>query len=219
MNSTLQTSIERLYAAFDSVPKPVKIDGCRCCIDDREVWTMLSTPLRELTTSQLSSYVSNFSTTVGSVTDFRYYLPRILELTVTGAWWGESLGPNLVEAGWLAWPAAERDVIRAPLEILLFTAIEEQDTQGIDRRLSDLSELGLDLAPYLARLESNPEATLAFYRRQANPATGIELRDSLWGNAVAGAIQVIDWFYSPSVSKLILDSEGADLHALKKPAS
>lgn len=216
MSTALQTAIDRIYAAFANVPKPVKIDGCRCCIDDREVWTMLSTPLRELTAEQLSSYTSSFRTTVGSIADFRYYLPRILELAFTGASWHDSHCHNLVEAGWLTWSVDERDAIRAPFEISFSYAIEEQHGQEIDRRLNDLANLGLDLAPYLVQLQSNPEASLAFYRRVANPHTGVELCDFLWGESVAGAVQVIDWFYSPAVSKRIFDSEGVDLHAIGK---
>jgi hypothetical protein len=82
-NDQLRKTIDAVYAAFASVPKPLRIDGCACCVDENEVTVLLTKPLREISPSALSSYASSVFLTVGDKQDFRYFLPRILEISVS----------------------------------------------------------------------------------------------------------------------------------------
>ena len=99
-------TVEQLYAVFGNVPVPRQIDACPCCLLDTEVAVLLTTPLRDLTPEQLTSYASSVTMTVGSVDDFRYFLPRILEIVATErSWWPdvEVVFGILHRAKWQQW--------------------------------------------------------------------------------------------------------------------
>ena len=63
--NTLSQAIEQLYAAFADVPKPRAIVGCPCCLDNKDIDTLLATPLREIGPRDLSPYASSAFLTVG----------------------------------------------------------------------------------------------------------------------------------------------------------
>ncbi|HEY4248453.1 MAG TPA: hypothetical protein VGM64_16520 [Lacunisphaera sp.] len=116
MTSALTEVVENVYAVFASVPRPRKIEGCPCCIEDKEVDVLLAKPLREISPQELSSYASSVFLTVGCEEDFHYFLPRILEITVTDpGWWPhiEVTGRALGTAQWLKWPDAEKKAFEA----------------------------------------------------------------------------------------------------------
>lgn len=137
MTENIRQSIESIYAAFSSVPKPKSIDGCRCCIEDKQVATLLAKPLRELSAEELSSYASSVFLTVGSEADYRYFLPRILEILVSDqTWWPdpEVALRTLALAEWSKWPDAEkRSILRlfeAHFDQLIAKATDTNSTPG-----------------------------------------------------------------------------------------
>jgi hypothetical protein len=77
----IQAALDAIYSLF-SAPTPRVIEGCPCCVGSRGVDVLLNTPLRALTGDALWRYVTGAFLTVGSERDFRYLLPRILELAV-----------------------------------------------------------------------------------------------------------------------------------------
>src|SRR4051812_29634791 len=84
----VRATVENLYRAFAAVPRLRDIDGCPCCIDRKEVGVLLSKPLRSVTPEELSAYAASAFLTVGDAADYRYFLPRILEVTAADpAWW------------------------------------------------------------------------------------------------------------------------------------
>src|SRR5882762_1635090 len=88
MNTEIQAAIEALYAAFSDAPKPMIIEGCPCCIERKDVDVLLTTPLRQITPDQLTNYAASVFLTVGSIEDFLYLLPRILEISACDpSWW------------------------------------------------------------------------------------------------------------------------------------
>jgi len=114
----LAVSINDLYDAFASVPRPVTIPYCSHCVYDAEITDLMSArPLRDIPAEVLQPYTSNLVvSTAGSPDDARYFTPRILELALDRrerkAWPDltaicEYLGP----AG-ANWPQRERDAIR-----------------------------------------------------------------------------------------------------------
>ncbi|MEC3953195.1 hypothetical protein VMT65_09165 [Nocardia sp. CDC153] len=79
---TLNALLATLDDAFAQVPRPRSIDACPCCVDEAETATLLNTPREHLTAGQLWTYAHNATLTCGSEHDFRYFLPRILRLSL-----------------------------------------------------------------------------------------------------------------------------------------
>ncbi len=222
MSLTLIQAIEAVYTAFASTPKPQVIVHCPCCIEDDDVSALLIMPLRGITPDQLCRYASKVFLTVGDTPDYRYFLPRILEISATDSgWWPdpEVVGRSLRDAEWLTWDVREKNAI-TQLYRAKFEAISAgSDPYELDSWICGMAIAGLDLAPYLSTLEANPSATLDYYTRNSDPSSGIRLANGFWSDSSTGAQQVIAWFYSPAVSGLILESYGVDLHHIGKPGT
>ncbi|WP_412026814.1 hypothetical protein [Deinococcus yunweiensis] len=84
--SALLATLPALEAAFADVPRPTRVMGCtNCCISPEELEVLSTTARDDLDAEALSSYANNAMGTVGSEADFRYFLPRLLQLAVTDA--------------------------------------------------------------------------------------------------------------------------------------
>jgi len=215
MTDQLQNAIDATYAAFASVKKPRVIDGCPCCLDDKEVSVLLNRSLKELTPAELSSYSSSVFLTVGSESDFRYFLPRILEITVTDAgWWPdpEVVGRSLASAGWQKWSVRERDAIVHLFETHFDELFAEPDGSELDSCLCGFARSGLDISAYLDKIACSPPVVLAFYEWHADSIGDRALGNGFWDEVPASRKQVIDFFYSTTVSLLILKTYGVDLN-------
>ncbi|MGH6651143.1 MAG: hypothetical protein ACREB7_08430 [Sphingopyxis sp.] len=119
-NPSLSSANARLYEALEAVyeqfaaPKPPVIEGCPCCIDSRNVDILLATPLRDIKGEDLWRYVSGAFYTIGSARDFRYLLPRILEVSVGDP--GNANDPEIVLnklrlADWQTWSIGEKEAV------------------------------------------------------------------------------------------------------------
>lgn len=106
---------------------PSVIEGCPCCISTRGTDVLLTTPLRQITGQELWRYVSGAFLTVGNEFDFRYLLPRILELSVTDP--GNSNDPEIVLgklalANWRSWTLDEQRAIEEFVDAWFEHALE-----------------------------------------------------------------------------------------------
>jgi hypothetical protein len=210
----LQT-IDALYAAFAAVRRPTVIAGCPCCIEDKQIAVLLSRPLRELSADELSSYASSVFLTVGGEEDFRYFVPRILEISATDpGWWPdpEVVARALAEARWQQWPTAQREAVASVWSERFTELIEAAEGSELDSWLCGLARAGFDLPPFLARLSQRPAAVLALYGWHANEIVEHRLANGFWDEAPHGRREVIDWFHSPEISRLIIASFGVDLN-------
>ncbi|MEC3917918.1 hypothetical protein [Nocardia sp. CDC160] len=106
----LNALLANLDDAFAQVPRPRSIDGCPCCVDEREIAPLLHTPREHLTAAQLSSYAHNATLTCGSEHDFRYFLPRILRLSLAAEHPMPCIEITFSHVGnlpWRTWPEAD----------------------------------------------------------------------------------------------------------------
>ena len=76
---------DEMYAAFAKYRHPRFLDGCPCCTSTEESASLLNTPLRKVTPARLDRYAFKATTTWGSLDDYRFFLPRIFELTRQGS--------------------------------------------------------------------------------------------------------------------------------------
>jgi hypothetical protein len=163
----LREALEAVYREFDE-PVPAMIEGCPCCISTRGTDVLLTTPLRQLTGQALWRYVSGAFLTIGDAQDFRYLLPRILEVSVTDP--GNSNDPEIVLrklqlAGWRSWSPNEQRAIEAFVdawfERALASDVAEADNGWIGTEaesvLCGAARAGMPLERWLIRL-NEPDA-------------------------------------------------------------
>jgi hypothetical protein len=137
LDGELAASIEGLYAVFARYPRPREIltDGLTITAER----PMLARPLREVAEMDLGEYPAKAMTTQGTVDDYRYFAPRILELAAfnmkrpaeplqstleriatigfpISAMPPEMLLGKLAYAEWHQWPADEQAAVRGFLQ-------------------------------------------------------------------------------------------------------
>jgi hypothetical protein len=161
-DARMSEALEAIYRAF-AQPKPTIIEGCPCCIATRRVDVLLTTPLRELTGHDLWRYVSGAFLTIGGETDFRYLLPRILDVSVSdpaNANYPQIVIGKLALANWRLWSASEQSVIEefldAWFELALVRDLAEVDESWIGTEaesvLCGAARAGVPLQRWLVRL-------------------------------------------------------------------
>lgn len=208
LDDRVRNAVEALYREF-AAPPPAVIEGCPCCVETRGVDVLLTTPLRALTGQALWRYVSGVFHTIGSVRDFRYFLPRILEIAVTDP--GSSNMPETVLgklglADWRSWPRSERAAIEALLDVWLDCALARdlidadaffvgQETEAV---LCGAARAGLTLDPYLTRLREPGAAPVLADLKARFP----ERPSGFWEDAPEGFEALSAFIANPAVRKV-----------------
>lgn len=208
MGTNLDKAIKQLYDAFAHEPKPWIIDACPCCLSPEELKVLVQTPLRQLTADQLSKYASSVFLTAGSEPDYRYLLPRILDLSLHGAFsWPdhEVVGKSLANAHWSLWPTPLRDSITQAFLAALEQAIPNHSGWEVDELICGFALTGMDIAPFLTRLEAaDAEQTLIeFYERNAPALRKGSLANNFWESHETEAAPLIAWFGSAKIMTTI----------------
>jgi hypothetical protein len=100
-------AVEELYRAFQNVRKPTGIDFCAPCHDPGEIADLLSKPLRDVSIESLTSCIYSAFNTGGAKEDYRYFLPRCLDLCCSSAYPQLDIAlvlNKLPQAEWRTWP-------------------------------------------------------------------------------------------------------------------
>lgn len=219
---TLNESLEALYAAFADVKKPSFIEGCPCCIEDKGVDVLLSRPLRELSESELSSYSFSAFKTVGSVQDYLYFLPRIMEFSILiPHWWPEPeiTGLAISETRPLEWRQDRLEALQAVLAARIQTALADVEcgTDHLDSWLCAASHIGLSVQPFLTQIESSRVHILELYSDNeealekgtlANPFWDVPTLDNKSKPPCLGHDQIVAWLKSPVVRRVVYEELG-----------
>ncbi|PKL75562.1 MAG: hypothetical protein CVV27_14705 [Candidatus Melainabacteria bacterium HGW-Melainabacteria-1] len=150
----LSAAIELLYNTFAEQP-PALVMGCtNCCISQSELDGLITLPRRELSPASLAAYASNAPDTVGAEADYRYFLPRLLELAVAEAWGfpdGAWVLRRLRFVNWQAWDPAEITAVRRLLMAWWAEVLEHADEvhDEFDEALASLLLIDADSELYL----------------------------------------------------------------------
>lgn len=108
-------AVEGLYEVFESYRFRTDMPCCiPHCFDQSEIDALGDTPLRSLEPPQLSSFTFQLLLTCGEVADFKYFLPRLFELTANtpvGYVTAEIVIGKLARADWQIWPDLERAAV------------------------------------------------------------------------------------------------------------
>ena len=111
----LRSTIQGLYKTFNRYPRPSEIKYCPCgCTKPEEVLPLLASPLGDLEFDSLGNYSFSAMTTQGSVSDFKYFLPRLLEGIAQESYRynPEILFGKLRYGKWLTWDEEEITGVR-----------------------------------------------------------------------------------------------------------
>jgi len=194
LDAHIRDALEAVYREF-AAPAPPAIVGCLCpcCFTTRDLDTLVTTPLRELTAQALWGYASGFNWTVGSKRDFRYLLPRILDISVNdprNANEPEVVLRKLGLADWQSWSASEQRAVEEFVDAWFERALA-QDLAGARRGWVDsMAEsvlcgaacAGFPLARWLTRLCEPSAAPVLMDLKERSP----DDLSAFWGNAPTG---------------------------------
>lgn len=209
MRADVCAALEGVYRSFEA-PTPPHIDACPCCVSDSQVAILLSRPVREITADELTAYASAVLLTTGDAADFRYFLPRMLELCLSDrCWWPdlEVLLGKLPMAEWEAWPSGETRALMTLFDRGFEEALETSSSNplqlDVDSWICALARAEVPLERFLRRLE-DPDAGDALVRFfDANKGClgtgGLSNAFWDWDRHRAAAEQVVRWFHSPAV--------------------
>ena len=166
----VRQAVEALYRTFEA-PPPSAIEGCPCCISTRGTDVLLTTPLRQIAGQALWRYVSGVFLTIGDKADFRYLLPRILDVSVSDP--GNANDPEIVLgklalADWRSWALDEQRAIESFVDAWFDQALEgdlaeaEAGYIGMDAEsvLCGAARAAIPLRRWLLRLSAPDAAPL-----------------------------------------------------------
>jgi hypothetical protein len=212
--NALQQSIDEVYGAFADVPKPRAIDGCPCCIEGKKVDRLLVAPLRELCPTDLAPYASSALLTVGSVGDYLYFLPRILEISVIDdTWWPdvEVTGRAIRSSAPESWPHPRRVALQRMFAAVINDAIETCEYYKLDGWICAIARSGFDVTPCLERVEKTPEAVLAYFEDNAACLPERKLCNAFWALPCPAHDEIVAWFFSEKVRRIPHEAYGYSL--------
>lgn len=203
--------VENLYAAFGDVRKPSSFPACPCCMTEAEVQNVLTKPLRELSSKELSSYASSALLTVGDVADYLYYLPRILEISATEAWWPdiEVTAKAIFKTDPSSWPPSRREPTEEFFRAVIDSIVSEShDAWKLDEWICAIGRSGFDVLPALRQIENSVDLLVAYYEMNEEALTSRHLRNAFWKPDDPGYERVIAWFGSERIGDLIVSKKG-----------
>lgn len=205
MNS-LEASIDNLYSAFARIPKPQKIDGCECCVDERDLERLLSFNVRAIPPEVLTHYASSALLTVGSVDDYLYFLPRILHTHLLDeSFWPdvEITGRAIGSTGLSEWPAERLDALKSFLSNLVRSLLAPDEQHRIDDWMCAIGRMGLPVDSYLRDIQRSKDAVLVYFNDNSTKLPLGTLSNAFWELPNAAHEEIVEWFHSKAIRDVL----------------
>lgn len=203
----LTQAVEDFYSAFSDVEVPLHIDGCPCCIYREEIDKLLSTSLRELAPGDLSVYAMCALSTVGAVSDYLYFLPRIMDISVHEDSWSRDIEVKaraIHSTDIHSWPPDRREALVALLDAVVQNIVESKAYSKIDGWLCAIGGMEIDVRPALAMIETDSEAILHYFGENAEALKRGKLSNGFWELPNVGHDTIVQWFNSDAVCVITL---------------
>lgn len=127
-----------LYSAFEhhAAPRKIECSPYKSREDVRTYADLVTFPLREAPAEVIGPYAGSAIYTVGSESDYRHFLPRILEIALHDHGWlgfePWSIAHKLIYAGWEKWTPAEIEALRCYFVFGLESAAKQHPNQGCE---------------------------------------------------------------------------------------
>lgn len=154
---TVQDLIDTCYLQLSCYQLNRNIEGCPCCVSEEDKYRLLSKPLKLLSADDLYKFTFKAITTWGEASDFKHYLPRILELVFTEASTIdiELLHSKLIQARFFEWPETEQQAVLNLAEAAWPSLCSKTQTVS-PSDLQNLHNIGIPLLNLLHFMECEP---------------------------------------------------------------
>lgn len=196
MNTT-----EALYAAFAKYPHPRSMDGCPCCTSPEQSARLLAIPLNQVPSERLERYAFKATTTWGSLDQYRFFLPRILELSRKGELLCdvEVTLAKLAYNGFPSWSVDEQSAMIAYLHDWLQESVSEPHLGCFDSIICGAAQI-TDIEPFLQAADRFDNAIAARYQVNFARSDKRRLTNSFWERGNANYEKVLRWTYEDGES-------------------
>jgi hypothetical protein len=196
--------IERLYNIFSRYRCPRQLEGCPCCTSTDETKPLIHKSLRAIAAPELEHYASKALTTWGSLDDYKYFIPRILELTDDGSLLCDTeitLG-KFAYGNFRDWPADEQQAIHDFITSAWQDGVRTADLYHADAILCGAAPLLDDVSPLLDYADAfAPEFRFAYAAEHSNQ-TKRKLLNSFWDDSAPNYQRVLSWLY-PNTTNVV----------------
>jgi hypothetical protein len=215
----IEKAIETLYEVFSRYPRPTEIESCPCgCTKPDATVHLLAVPLRELRFAGLIDYSSSAISTQGSVDDFRYFLPRLLQGIANEPYDynPEILFGKLSYAEWRIWPDIEVTAIKNYFNALWLKGLNSFPIEEhlpaffeIETLLASIAQTGEALEPYLqtwteTTVQEADEHLIQFVTMYGDDfSSGRTLDRAFWEESTAQAATLREWLLRPDTLQRI----------------
>lgn len=200
-----KAAIAALYEMTQGDRPRGPVDGCPCCVSADEARALHGVARESAPGDAIGRFAFKAMTTWGEPRDFRWFLPRVLELMATeqvGALSLEIVAGKILSAGFAAWPEPERGAVRAAMAALFRLRLDGGAIVDATDLAASCSLLGVDLRPLLDELarraldsaaaaEVYVELAESVVCRQGTPAAG-----DGHGRAAAAEAALAGFFWS-----------------------
>ncbi len=192
----VQSALAAMDSAFSGVPRPVHVDGCRCCSGRVDLSRLLRTPLNELNGEDLRNYAAQAMTTIGDTAELVWFTPRLLALQLAGELGldDEALLGTLGLGTLTGWAGRLRETVCAALGAELARRLAEVPS-AVDAWLCGLALATGDLGPWLDAVDAGPPAlrVAALRFRTWARRHGAVGRSAFWSGAPEAAALAHAW--------------------------
>jgi hypothetical protein len=189
--------IERLYQVFSRYSCPTDLEGCPCCTSPAEAQPLLAKPLRALGAPELAHYAFKAMTTWGIVEDYKYFLPRILELDHEGdpACDTEVTLGKFQWADFRDWPAEEQRAVRDFISGAWREAVQSADVDRADALLCGAAMFLDDVTRLLDDADIIAPDFKSAYTVSCTNQTKRKLLNSFWERDTPNYQRVLVWVH------------------------
>ena len=189
--------IERLYEVFSRYPCPKHLEGCPCCTSAEAGELLVRTPLRRIPAPDLEHYAFKALSTWGTLDDYKYFIPRILELTEDGSLLCDTeitLG-KLPYGNFRDWPSDEQEAIRDVITAVWLEKVRASDLDGADALLCGAARVFDDISWLLDAADTVAPSFKGEYAAECSNQTKRKLLNSFWDRSTPNYERVLSWLY------------------------
>lgn len=210
--SLLEELLDQGYDAFAQLRKPRTFEASPLRDPARLLKQLTSKPLRLLQIEDVEEYASAALSTVGTISDYQYFLPRILELsTQSSIIEPEVIALKLKTGNWRTWPSNQQNIIEKIFMAACCAAFRQHPGNYLaESWLVGIAILDIDFSHTLSDLAKSNSGDcalqLAHLVLSELPFASEPFERGFWMEVPESTIQVVrSWLLGQEMRNLLLD--------------